>query len=187
MNFLKMLVIGILLEFSNFALAGDLSVEIDPSTFAFSGYSAHVKYHFAESWELGLGTYAMTFPNALGSLAISPNSSATTLKITSAYGVFLDRYLFQKSEGLFVGFQLATHNYQLSDSGTPGTNTTYTATLFMPRLGYKYQFTNSGLYILPWVGAGYVAPSNSNPSVGSQNYKVNSVLSFATLHLGYSF
>lgn len=187
MNKFKMILIGALIVVSNFATASDLSVEIDPATFVFSGYAAHFKYHFAESWELGVGTYAMTFPHILGGLAISPNPSTTTLKISSAYGLFLDRYLFEKNEGLFIGFQLATHNYELSDSGNAGVTTNYKATLFMPRLGYKYQFKNSGIYLLPWVGVGSLTPSESNPTVGLQNYKVNSVLPFATLHFGYSF
>ncbi len=187
MNLLMALILGGFLGISSLASAGELSVEIDPSTFAFNGYSAHLRYHLLESWELGIGTYSMTFPNALGGLVISPNPSTTTLKISSAYGFFLDKFLFDKNERVFLGFQLASQNYLLSDSGTPGSTSRYSATLFMPRVGYKYTLKNSGLYFLPWLGVGYIYSGNDNPSVGSQTYKLNSILPFATIHMGYSF
>ena len=187
MEHLKKITLVFTLIFSTTSYGSEFSVEVDPATYVFSGYALHARYHFANHWALSLGTYAMTFPKLLNREAISPGSSSATLKIKSAYGLFLDRYLLNKNSGLFLGLQIARQNYQLSDSDYPGMRANYSATLIMPRLGYKYQLPHSRFYLLPWVGVGYVSPSVSHPSVGVQDYTIKSTLAFATLHIGYTF
>ncbi|MCK6599336.1 MAG: hypothetical protein L6Q37_13305 [Bdellovibrionaceae bacterium] len=183
----KLIVTATMMFMSIGAYAGDFSLEVDPSTYAFEGYAGHARYQFSSSWEITLGTYGMTFPSMLNALVLSPSSSQTKIKIKSAYAFFIDKYLSEKNNGFFVGVQLANQKYELSNSDFPGEKSEYDSTLVMPRFGYKYNLGSSGLYLLPWVGVGQVSTSNNNPKVGSQVYKLNSVIPFATLHLGYTF
>lgn len=180
-------VFGLLVSGSNKIWADNFALEVDPATYVFGGYSAHLKYHFAEKWELGLGTYAMTFPNLMNGLAISPTRSTTNLRITSAYALFIDRYLVESNQGLVVGMQFASQHFRLTDSTYSPQSSTYNTTLVMPRIGYKYQFGTSGFYVLPWMGVGYLAPSNSSATIGTQAFKIKNLLPFATIHIGYSF
>lgn len=170
-----------------------ISVETDPATFAFNGYAAHVRIQSNESealkpWTLGLGVYSMKFPSIMRDLAINQSTGSATLKLQSAYGVFIDRHFSPETgEGLFVGAHLAYHQYDLTDSVTPNRPTTYNAWLFMPRIGYEMKIGKSGLYVLPWLGIGYLSPNSNTAILGNNSYSINHWLPFGTLHVGYTF
>jgi len=172
---------------ARYALAGDFSVEIDPSAYAFSGYAGHVRYHLGAGWELSAGTYAMKMPSALKPMFLKSNTEDTDIKIKSAYAFFIDKYLSEKSEGYFIGLEIGRQSYQVENLNLSQQAESYDANLFMPRFGYKYILGSSGLYVLPWVGVGYLQLSQDSINLGAHKTELKNILPFATIHLGYNF
>jgi hypothetical protein len=175
------------------AVAAALSVETDPSTFAFNGYAAHARLQLAASgeigrWVLGAGSYGLKFPAAFRSLALRGAQDTTRLDLTHAYGLFIDRYVGADSDrGLFVGVQLARQFYRLTDHTVPGVRQDYAATIAMPRAGHLYRLPASRLYLEPWMGAEYASTTNVQLTAGSRSIEPRKWLPYAALHIGFTF
>lgn len=187
MKLIKNTLFALITMVASYSLAGDFSVEIDPSAYALSGYAGHVRYHVGSGWELTAGAYAMKLPSAFNPMFLKSNTEDTDIKIKSAYALFIDKYFSEKSEGYFVGLELGRQTYQVENLKLSRQEVSYDASLFMPRFGYKYNFGSTGLYLLPWVGLGYLQPSEDSINLGSNKTELKNILPFATLHLGYSF
>ncbi len=169
--------------------AAEISVETDPATFAFEGYAGHVRIQPDGSpWVISLGAYSLKFPGIMRKLVIEPSSDSINLKLDSGVGLFVDRYWSAaKNEGFFTGAQVAHHNLTVSDKNAPGSESKYKAVIVMPRMGYRWNIGNSGFYLLPWAGLGFVSTIGDDPKIGNQTYSAKKMLPFGTLHLGYQF
>lgn len=158
------------------------SVEIDPSTYIFNGYSIHLKKDVA-NWQLGIGTYAMDFPDALVNLDGKNKDRGWKVKLNSAIGVFADYYPNEKKKGWFSGLQIAQQNYQLTRNSS---DANYDVLLVMGSIGYRYNVTEH-FYLKPWAGIGYVSKISGTNSIGDTTYDIPNIVPFMTLHAGYAF
>ncbi|HXC16683.1 MAG TPA: hypothetical protein VNV60_04505 [Holophagaceae bacterium] len=166
-----------------------LSMEIDPATFAFGGYSAHLRFQPSpgSKWVLGIGTYAMDFPKGLVDLDSKNRGKGWDVRLQSGIGVFVDRYLHEPGEGAFLGLQVASQRYQLRNSRLGTGSAEYTMGLAMARAGYLWKPTKTGLYVMPWVGLGWTQKASGEPGLGGESYHLSKVIPFATLHVGWAF
>lgn len=190
-QFMKMILTLAMTTFLNpaFSLASGLTIETDPATFAFKGYAGHLRYQPSQSpWIFSLGAYSLEFPKQFRDLAIDPSDDSIDLKLKAGFGIFIDRYVSDsKEEGLFAGIQFANHNWTIKNDDTSSNEESFNTFLIMPRIGYRFNLTKDGLYLLPWVGIGSVSTLGGQPVVFGQTYKPKSILPFATVHLGYEF
>lgn len=163
------------------------SVEVDPSTFVFNGYSANFGYKPSAKWTVGVATFALKFPGVLAGLAIDPNPSTATLRLQSGYSAYLHRSLSEDRSGWWVGVQTGVTNFKITDSRFGDQSRSYTARILMPRFGYKYYVGRSDFYLLPWAGLTYIFGADKKQPLGTSTYEVKPVLPFGAVHLGYSF
>lgn len=165
-----------------------VSVETDPATFVFDGYSAHARVSPGPwpRWTVGLGTYAMDMPDAVVDINPDNRDEGWNARLSFGAGLFVDYHLAGPRDGAFVGVQLAVQRYRVTRDDMPG-SATYTAGLVMARLGYRWFPTRSGLYLMPWLGVGGTAPVGGDRTVAGETYDVFPVAAFATLHAGWMF
>ncbi len=170
--------------------AQSFAVETDPTTFAFEGYAVHARMRLADSgeaskWNVGIGAYSLKFPTIFRDIAISNPNHITKLQLQNAEGIFIDRrFGSELDRGLFAGIQIAQHDYRISQNGR---HADYSATLIMPRIGYELPIGETGWYVMPWAGIGYLDPDKSIVTLENDRFKTNNWLPFATLHIGKRF
>lgn len=162
-------------------------VETDPVTFAMSGYSAHVRFPLENSGlVLGAGLYGMRLPDFVAELHPDNEGQRFHAEIDKSYAGFLDYHFTGRPEGLFAGVQVALQRHRITQGDSPAANEVGVA-LLMPRLGYLYRpFSESGFYVLPWVGAGAAVEVYRTNTVAA-DYESLPVLAFGSLHVGYAF
>ena len=164
---------------------GSFSIEVDPATYAFSGYALHLKKNFAAlpHWQFGVGAYAMDFPDVLVDLNDKNKNLDWEQRLSLGVGLFVDYFFEENQEGLFIGGQLA---YQEYDVTRYGTSSEYTTMLSMGYVGYQYYFYDN-FYLKPWGGLGYQNKISGSSIVNGQEFDVAPLLVFAALHVGYKF
>ena len=161
------------------------SIEIDPATYAFSGYALHLKKSFAAlpNWQFGVGAYAMDFPDVLVDLNAKNKNLDWNQRLDLGIGLFVDYFFTENQEGLFIGGQLA---YQEYDVMRYGVSADYSTILSMGYVGYQYYFYDN-FYLKPWGGLGYQNKISGSSVVNGQEFDVAPLLLFGALHVGYKF
>ncbi len=161
------------------------AVEIDPSTYLFSGYSLHLKKSFASlsHWQFGLGLYAMDFPKILVDMNPHNKDEGWNQRLEHGYGLFADYYFDKKKSGTFVGMQLAHQKYKITKNAK---DVTYNTFLTMLHLGYNYSFFEN-FYLKPWIGIGYNNKISGSSSIDGEEFDIAKLVVFPTVHLGYNF
>ncbi|MGL1885318.1 MAG: hypothetical protein OCD76_02290 [Reichenbachiella sp.] len=162
------------------------SVEIDPSTFMFKGYSAHLRYSLTEHILLGAGAYAMDFPDVFVNMNAQNKNEGWKVRLSQGYGLFSEYYFQEVNQKWFLGAQVAYQEYQISKE-TNSTKSTYETILTMGYFGYSWQPFDFNMYVKPWAGIGYSNQVNANTTLGDDTYDVSPITMFATLHIGYTF
>jgi len=166
-----------------------LSLETDPATFLFDGYSLHFRFSLPESapnWVFGAGIYAMDLPDPLRKMVITNADRDLDITLKHGYGLFSEYYLRSDYQGWFIGGQLGITQFELHNP-SKGPDANYTTLLIMPRIGYRWVPFQNGFYLLPWAGIGYAPLLSGGTAVGERSYHRSGILPFATLHLGYQF
>jgi hypothetical protein len=163
-----------------------LFIETDPSTFVFSGFSAHVRWRPAVSprWAFGAGVYAMNLPSIYTKLAADNRGEGWSLRARLGTAVFIDRFFGDTADGAFVGIETGTQSLEASRAGGAAR---FTTVLLLPRIGYLYRPFASGLYLMPWFGAGMTTRLAGHTDVAGRDYVVFPFIAFATLHAGWRF
>lgn len=166
-----------------------ISIEIDPATFVFNGYSAHFRINPA-NWEhivLGAGVYAMDLPNFLVNINGENKDKGWNVRINSAYSLFGEYYFKKANSKWFAGLQAGIQNYKISNDSIENVESNYSSLLIMPSIGYTWLPFKFPLYFKPWAGIGYTTKISGDNSLGDLTYDISPVTAFITLHIGYTF
>lgn len=165
------------------------SIETDPATFAFNGYALHGRIE-PKTWphlRLGLGVYAMDFPNLFVDMNSENKNQDWQVRLNQGYGLFGEYFFNPEKSGWFFGGQLAVQQYRIKQSQSETRQVDFSNLLIMPYAGYRWFPTNSGFYIQPWLGIGYVNKISGTNQIDNKTYDISPILPFATLHFGYRF
>ncbi len=201
MKTIKLKQLALVLAFtisSNFVLFGqeieekinktEFSLEIDPVTFGFRGYSLHlrVKPKNSDHLLIGVGAYAMDMPTAL--VDFNPNNidKGWKLRLNQGYGAFGEYHFSEVNKKWFMGAQTSIQEYKIQNETIEGSEK-FTNFLLMAYGGYTFQPFKFNLYIKPWAGIGYTTKIAGNNSLGNLAYDISPIIPFATLHIGYTF
>lgn len=165
-----------------------LSIEIDPATFMFNGYSAHFRIKPASSDNLlyGVGFYAMDMPSQLVNMNNENADNGWEVRINQGTGLFGEYHFSEVNRKLFIGTQISTQQFKIRLDNYPD-NEKFTNLLFMGYGGYTIQPFSLPLYFKLWGGIGYTSKISGKNFIMGRNYDIAPITIFATLHLGYSF
>jgi hypothetical protein len=166
-----------------------VSIETDPSTFAFGGYAFHfrIKPKNSEHLVIGAGTYAMDYPSFLVDMNPDNKGKDWNVRIKSAYGLFGEYYFKEANSKWFAGLQIGMQNYKIKNDKLSGLDNEYTNLLLMPSLGYTWTPFKIPFYIKPWLGIGYTTKMSGDNKIGTSTYSISPIVPFLTLHVGYTF
>ncbi len=164
------------------------SVEIDPATFAFSGYGFHLRIQPKNSEHLliGIGAYAMDMPDVFVDFNKNNKNKGWDVRLNQGYGLFGEHHFTEVNKKWFAGGQLGLQEYKIENNTIQGSES-FTNLLFMAYGGYTWQPFDFNFYIKPWAGIGYNSKISGTNTLDTSEYDISSVLMFATLHIGYTF
>lgn len=166
-----------------------ISLEIDPATFAFKGYGFHLRLQpkGCEHLLVGLGIYAMDFPDILVDFNKNNKDKGWDVCLNQGYSIFAEHHFTEVNRKWFVGTQIGIQEYKIENSSTSG-NEKFSNLLAMGYLGYTIKpFKGNSFYIKPWAGVGYTTKISGRNILGSLEYDIAPITMFATLHVGYTF
>jgi hypothetical protein len=164
------------------------SIEVDPATFVFNGYSAHLRVQPKHSKHLlvGAGVYAMDLPDLIVNLNSNNKDQGWKSRIDLGYGLFAEHYFSEVNRKWFIGGQLSIQNFKLEKENTPGSSS-YSNGLIMAYGGYSWAPFQFPLYLKFWAGLGYTSKISGENDLEGIEYDIAPLTSFATLHIGYTF
>lgn len=164
------------------------SVEIDPATFAFKGYSAHLRIQPKSCNHLlyGVGIYAMDMPTFFVDMNSNNADKGWQVRINKAVGLFGEHHFSQVNKGFFVGSQISAQEFLIKNDNHTGEEK-FTNGLIMGYGGYTLQPFKFPLYFKAWGGVGYTSKISGNNILGEQEYDISPISVFVTLHVGYTF
>ena len=166
----------------------EVSLEIDPATFAFKGYAFHlrIKPKNSQNKIIGFGTYAMNFPSLLVDLNPENKDKGWNLRLNQGYGLFGEHHFNVVNRGWFVGTQLAMQQYKIKHDEIAGESDFWNF-LALGYGGYTFQPFEMPIYFKVWGGLGYTTKVSGENTLGDQTYDVAPLLIFSALHIGYTF
>ena len=166
----------------------EISIEIDPSTFAFNGYAFHLRVQPKNSDHLvlGVGTYAMDFPSVLVDMNSKNKDQGWDVRLNQGYGLFGEYHFTEVNKKWYVGGQLALQEYKIQKDFYDG-DAKYSNILLMGLGGYTLQPFDFGLYFKFWGGVGYTGQISGENFIGDAIYDISPILLFGALHIGYTF
>lgn len=166
-----------------------VSIETDPSTFAFKGYAAHVRIKLKNSnhFVWGAGTYALDLPSMMVNMNSENKDKGWNVRINSAYSLFGEYYFKEANKKWFVGLQTGVQNYKISNDNIQDKESKYSNLLIMPSIGYNWQPFKFPLYIKPWMGIGYTTKLSGFNKIDQSEYEISPLVPFLTVHVGYTF
>jgi len=184
----------IILSFQSFGQSptnenhSEFSIEIDPATFLFKGYSIHLRFKPKNSQHLifGIGAYAMDFPSQLVDLNAKNKNEGWDVRLNQGFGLFGEYHFSEPNKKWFLGTQIGIQEYKIENENLSG-NEHFTNSLFMGYGGYTWRVFNDKFYIKPWAGIGYTSKISGNNSLENLEYDIAPITMFATLHIGYTF
>jgi hypothetical protein len=149
-------------------------VEIDPTAYAFSGYSLHAGFG-AGRFRVDLGAFAMDLPQFV------VNNPAFDVSF-HGYGVKLQYFLFDDQRGGFVGVDAAAARALVAarDSALARRDTQLTAGV---NFGWRFGLP-ANFYATTWLGVGYAFGAEVVELAG-QRFEPQRVVVFPGGHLGY--
>lgn len=165
-----------------------ISLEIDPATYVFGGYSAHLRVQprGREHLLLGLGAYAMNTPKPLVDINPENRDEGWEVRIQNGLGFFTEYYFSEVNRKWFMGSQLGIQAFRIGKAEVEGTQQ-FTNALLMGYGGYSFQPFVFPLYFKAWAGIGYTSAIDGETQLDGIPYDVAPITMFATLHVGYTF
>lgn len=164
------------------------SIEIDPATFVFNGYSAHLRIQPKASNHLlyGIGFYAMDMPSFFVDMNSDNADKGWQVRINSAAGIFGEYHFSEVNKGFFVGSQISAQQFLIKNENEL-VEEKFTSGLVMGYGGYTLQPFKFPLYFKAWGGVGYTSKISGENVLGGNEYEISPISVFATLHVGYTF
>ena len=167
-----------------------ISIDTDPSTFAFSGFSGWVMAKPAHTRHLriGVGGFGLEFPSFLTPHLNGTGEDGWTLDVRAVMG--FGGYMFGDRGGLYIGAYSGYLQSRHSRDDMLGVATKDNITV-LPTIGYQwFPFHDGalkGAYLQPWAGATVWIPVGGTTTLGTQTFKDPHVIPLAAFHLGYEF
>ena len=182
------MVIAIGLSSNLSAQRTSVSLEIDPATFAFKGYSVHLRISPAGTDHLlvGAGVYAMDMPSFLVDLNKNNKGLGWNVRLNLGAGLFGEYHFKEVNRKTFAGLQASIQQFEIGNDSTDNEGK-FSNLLMMGYAGYTLKPFDFDLYIKPWAGIGYTSKISGETALGDLNYDVAPVTVFLTIHLGYTF
>jgi hypothetical protein len=164
------------------------SIEIDPATFAFGGYSAHLRIQPKSSDHLllGMGIYAMDLPSVFVDINSKNAGRGWKTRINRGIGAFGEYFFGEVNKKFFVGSQVSTQEFLIEKQGVEGSQK-FNNALLMGYGGYSIQPFSFPLYFKAWGGLGYTTKLTGENVLEGETYHIAPLSVFATLHIGYTF
>ncbi len=164
------------------------SLEVDPITFAFKGYSLHVRVQPKKTDHLliGLGIYAMNMPKALVNLNKLNRDKGWDVRINRGYSLFGEYHFNEVNRKWFVGSQIGIQEFKILIDHSVNTEQ-FQNLLAMGYFGYTFTPFENNFYIKPWAGLGYTTKLSGSQVLGEAQYNIAPITSFLTIHVGYTF
>lgn len=166
------------------------AVETDPATMLLNGYAAHIRIAPASftRWSFGFGTYALDVPDLMIDMNSANRDQGWESRLQSGNGIFGEYFLSNSYKGWYIGGQISQQRYQILNNRQGSEKTQYVNALLMFHWGYRwYPSTKSNWYLQPWLGLGYTRKLSGETHLGDQNYEIDPIMTFTTVHVGYSF
>lgn len=165
------------------------SVEIDPVTFLYKGYSLHLRYQpmFSERFLIGLGTYALDLPETILDFNERNRDLGWDVRIRSAYLLYGELYAKEANNGWFIGEQIGFQSFKVSIEREAGGSTSFNNLLLMTYLGYSWRPYKGSFYFKPWIGLGFAEKIDGINTAGSMKYYISPLFPYFTFHAGYTF
>ena len=151
-------------------------VEIDPTAYAFDGYSLHSGIGY-KHLRVDLGVYAMRPPGFF--LGNDDFDIAF-----DGYGTKIQLVLFAQQRGAFIGVDGGVTRVSAHLEGTD-LQKRETQIGVGVDAGYRILLP-ADFYVTPWIGIGY-ALNSTDIDVADKTFKNNPVTIFPAVHLGYRF
>lgn len=164
------------------------SLEIDPITYAFQGFSLHARITPKGSQHLflGLGAYAMNMPDVLVNSNKANREEGWNSRLNQGYSFFFEYHFAEVNKKFFVGAQTGIQEYKISNLNFEN-DTKFTNYIAMAYFGYTIKPFKNNLYFKPWAGIGYTSQIGGSNQLGTESYDIAPMAPFATFHVGYTF
>ncbi len=164
------------------------SIEVDPMTYLLKGYSVHLRIQpkNSEHLLLGVGLYAMDMPDPFVNMNSENKDAGWDVRINQGVGLFGEYHFSEVNSKFFVGAQLSIQEYKIEQESAAGSSK-YTNALGMAYVGYTIKPFDNELYFKPWAGIGYTEKISGSNELNGETYSIESMVPFATLHVGYTF
>lgn len=166
-----------------------ISVEVDPTTFLFNGYSFHLRYQpvIAGKFVIGLGTYALDLPDFYVDMNKVNRDAGWAVRIRSAHFITGEFFRKKANQGWFIGEQVGFQSYKVSLAREARGSARFNNLLLMTYVGYSWHPYKGSFYIKPWVGVGFSEKVDGINKIGTTRYDVSPFFPFFTFHAGYTF
>jgi hypothetical protein len=167
-----------------------VSLDTDPSTFAFSGFSgwAMAKPAGTHHLRVGVGGFGLDFPSFLVPTLNRAGGDGWNLSVRAVMG--FAGYQLGDRKGFYVGAYTGYLESRHTRGDVMGTADRHNVTV-LPCAGYQwFPFASGalkGAYVQPWVGATIWIPVGGTTTLGGHTFKDPYVIPLAAAHLGYEF
>jgi hypothetical protein len=158
-----------------------LHLEIDPQPFILGGYGIQpgVRYNHLRA---ALGNFRLDVPDMIAQLGGNDGFHQHVRHSNALY------ILYFLDEGSGFAFGGSLRLLRLSYTRDGETETAKTWELGPEAIaGYKWQPTDYGFYVMPWVAAGVTLYRSGDATVAGRTYEPLPVNVFATVNVGWDF
>lgn len=158
-----------------------LHLEIDPQPFILGGYGIQpgIRYNHLRA---GLGNFRLNVPDLLTELGGNEGFHQTVRHSNALYIL----YFLEEGSGFAFGGSIRVLRLSYTFDGETDTATVWE---LGPEAiaGYKWQPTDYGFYVMPWVAVGVTLYRNGEPTVGTHEYDPLPLNMFGTVNVGWDF
>lgn len=195
---IKLLLTGIIFSITSWSIYAQGSntsepktrffIEIDPATFVFKGYSAHLRIQpkFSDHMLIGVGIYAMDLPSVFVDFNKKNKDEGWDVRLNQGYGLFAEHHFGEVNKKWFAGAQTSIQEYRIKNDAVVGSQK-FSNLLLMAYAGYTLKPFGNKLYFKPWAGLGFTTKVSGDNFLIEYEYDIAPMTVFATLHVGYMF
>lgn len=162
------------------------SLATDPAAWVFGGYSAiaMVEPEALPKLRLTAELWGMDFPDALVALSAENRDEGWQRRFTHAFAVYVDYHFGGEGSRWHVGGAFDLLRSRLTREDEEGL--LYSAE-FLARGGYRWFPFDDGLFIDPWLAAGWIFPVGPLPVVAGERFVEFPIQVVGTAHFGWRF
>ena len=164
-----------------------ISLETDPTTFFFNGYSLAIRRSATggKRLDVGAGLYRTELPDFYIEAAEENQDKGWSARNFGVDG-FVDYHFFDANRGLTAGLVLSVYQFTLQRNQK---ETSYNALIETLRVGYMWRPIKKwdALYIFPWVGLSTGQKIGGSNQIEGETFHTPQWSVVPAFQLGYSF